>query len=533
MSWTVDIVTQDGTKVVQNVDGVSVTSIRWALNEPTQCTLSIPILSTSLGPDDLVSDDGDTVNEVQVYRDGTLVGWFFPVGIDETPQTIDVTCADPLWLLSRRFVGELYEENLLNNGDFEGGTYTDGNNDVPDNWTNVGISTIDVGFSVNALEGDTICALEDGSATVNQYLHQDYTLPTLSQPTTYVASGYVWVEPLVPFVPTDYEHGVVIARYNSSNVIQDASWGRLNGSTDRFYWTRLAAAITVPANRTGDYLRVWLGCPAGKVYYDAVRLVEVKRLAFQGTDQASIAEELIEHSQDAGYGKADLDIATNCAATGIYRNRVYPFAEHEEILQALRDLAESADGFDYSMVCTPTTKTFTTHYPQKGTLTPVDTFRWQSGTTSNIKSWARSTSLSEASGSVSILGDGTTDSTGRADDREHWWAVDDTAHSGRRLEMLERAPSRANLAELTDHATEIRDALRSPYALELELHRTGTDNWAEQIVTGALEVGDVVTVVIDHGTVQVNGQYRIVELELDPRSEVVRPVVEPAREFES
>lgn len=524
MSWTVDIVTQDGTKVVEAVDGAKVGPIRWVLNRPTTCTVELPILSSSLTPDAIVSEDGDTLNEIQVFRDGALVGWFVPIGIDEDPQLIRLTCADPLWLLSRRFVGELYDTNLLDNPSFNDDTSA-----PPSGWSNNGVDTIETAFSYNAMDPPNVVALECSTASVNKYLYQDFTIPQSTEQTVWMVSAYVWVDPLTPFVATDYEHGVVIARYNASNVIQDAWWARVNDSTDKLYWTRLSAPLKVPPTDGTQYLRVWLGTAEGKIFYDAVRLVEVKRLAYQGQDQAVIAQGLVEHAQDTSIQKADLDIGTDCPGTGIFLNRLYPYAEHEQILQALIDLAEGADGFDFSMVVTETTKTFTTHYPQKGSASSVATFEWGV----NIADWSRSTSIDQAVGSGAMLGPGTTDVDGRADDREHHWTADPLSHSGRRLEAVEMAPSRANLIELEDLAEELVDARKVPSVLELTVHRTDTDDWAQRIVDGTLEVGDVVTVVIDHGTVEVNATYRIVELVLDPETETITPVIEPARTFDS
>lgn len=521
MTWSARLVEQDGTVVVADLDGVTVGPIRWVLNRPTTGSITVPTVTDGL--DELVSPDGVTVREVQIFRGSDLVLWGFPVGVDWGPATTTVQLADPLWLLGRRYVGRLEDVNLLQNGSFEAGDFR--------NWQVGSVDTPSVDLSVNALDGSYVARLESGNPpSVNKAATQDFTVGTLTEPTVYIATGYVWVDGLTAFGQTEYELGLVCQLFNAVGVLIDEWWQKVDDRTDRTNWTRLSVPITVPKH-TGNYtLRVALASPEGVLFWDAIRLVKVERLSYIGTDQTAIAEGLVEHAQDTAYGKADLGILTDCAPTAITRARIYSFAEHENILDALISLAETTYGFDFDVVCT-TTKTFTTYYPSKGSDTGI-TWEWTDGA-SNLVEWSMSTDLSQASGSVSVLGEGTTDSEGRADDREHQWALDAVVHGGRRLELLEQAEARATTSQMRDRAEELVESLACPTSLTLTVHRTDTDDWAADVASGALAVGDTVHVTIDHGPVQVDDDYRIVELELDPVTETIRPALNLSRSLVS
>lgn len=525
MTWSARIVEQDGTVLVEALDGLTVDEVRWSLNRPA--TASITVATLAEGLELLESDDGEVVAEIQLWRGEDLVLWGVPVTIDYRPDVTAIGLADPLWLLDRRVIGDLDEENLLSNPSFEAGTYEDSGLDIPTDWSNDALEDIDVGFSVNAIDGTDICALITDSGGINRSLYQDVTLPASVEPGVLMFTCYAWVDPLTAFDNTspdalaDYELGLV-ARIYDDNVEQVLlAWYPLTTSVDRFGWTRMSVPIEVPEHDFNWTARFELhpALNSGKWYIDACRMVWVGRLSFLGIDQATIAETLVEHAQDPAVNKADLGILTDCPATGVPRNRLYPWAEPTTVLQALTDLADMDDGFDFDVVCTSTTKTFTTYHPLGGTVTAA--FTWGE----NIVDWSIGSGLANAAGSVAVFGEGTTDATGRSDDRERAWVSDPDAHSGRMLEVVEVGQVRANTSELRDQAQGVLDARRVPRVLSLSVREAGVD-WVQEVVDRTLYVGDLCDVVIDHGPVQVDATYRVVEISVDPRTETVKPILE-------
>lgn len=531
MTWSARIVEQDGTLVAE-LDGVTVDEIRLALNQPRTGSISVPTVVDGL--DLLETSDGDTVNELQVYYGDELALWGVPAAINYAPDVTSIDLADPLWLMGLRIIGDLEEENLLLNPSFEEGTYVDSGLDIPNDWVNDSLEDTDVGYSVNAIDGTNIVALITSAGGINRSLVQDVLVGTLTEPTVHIATVYCWVEPLVAFDNTapdteaNYELGLVARVYDGNDpdtdTIIDEAWYKLNDSVDRFGWTRMSVPVRVPVH-TGDYAVRFELHPAlesGKVYYDAARLVAVHRLSFLGTDQATIAETLIEHAQDPTLNKADLGILTDCTATGIPRNRIYPWAEPVTVFDALTDLADMDDGIDFDIVCTPTTKTFTTYHPQGNGSTA--TFTWGG----NITGWTLSSGLAQAAGSVAVFGEGTTDSVGLADDRERQWVSDSTAHSGRLLEVAEMGTVRVNTSELLDQAQGILDARRSPRVLTIQVRDPDVD-WVARVLTGEFGIGDECEVTIAHGPVQIDETFRVVEIGIDPATGTITPVLELQR----
>lgn len=529
MSWRARIVNQAGVVLVDDLDGLTVTELRLSLNQPRTATITVPTITTGL--DSLETSDGVTVNEVQVFYGARMALWGVPVVIDYGPATTTIQLADPLWLLSKRYIGDLEETNLLLNPSFENGTFVDSGLVIPNSWENDALEDTDVGFSVNAIDGSNIVALITDTGGINRSLLQDVLIGTLTEPTVYVGSVYCWVEPLVAFDNTaasgeaNYELGLVVRVYDGSDPdtdeLIDEMWYKLNDAVDRFGWTRMSVPVTVPTHSGNYTIRFELhpALESGKVYWDAARLVQVRRLSFLGTDQATIAETLIEHAQDPTLNKADLGIDTNCAATGVARNRTYPFAEPLTVLDALLDLANADNGIDFEVVCTEAGKVFTTHNPQGNGFTA--SFVWPG----NVVDWTLSSGLGQAAGSVAVFGEGTTDAGGLADDRERQWVSDATAHSGRLLEVVEMGSVRLNIAELYDQAAGVLDASKAPRVLTLSVRDTAVD-WVERVCDGSFGIGDLCGVRIDHGPVQVNHWYRVVEIGVDPATGTISPIVE-------
>jgi hypothetical protein len=81
-------------------------------------------------------------------------------------------------------------------------------------------------------------------------------------------------------------------------------------------------------------------------------------------DQALIAKDLIDHHQAKSYGNFGLD-TSGITSHGVSRSRDYKATELINIIDEIRELGESDNGFDIS--CNPSTRVVTLHYPKKGT----------------------------------------------------------------------------------------------------------------------------------------------------------------------
>lgn len=510
-TWTIKAVDPDGTVRSTSTDA-TIASIELALNHYGSAEISFPTLDAIL--EDLISVDGSVLGELQLWCDADLVGWLIPTGVDAGETTTTLHCAGLGWLLTSRYVGDFADRNLLTNPGFE---------DDLTAWTNTGIDDATAQSSVNAMDGTHVARLEPADAGVNQHLHQVHALAVDDvDAEDYVLTGNVWVDPLTPFTPAIYNLGLVLLCWDGSNYIAGA-WadgGQLTENASRTYWTRLHSHVHLPDRTSGDTweLHAVLMAPSGVVYWDHIRLLRVERLEYNGWDQASIAEALVQHAQDATVNKADLSIDTDCPTTSVPRTRIYPWAGHDNIWDALVELANADDGLDFDIVVTPTTRTFTT-WARRGSVTPVLTVTWGD----NLAALPAGLAFRFAASSCLVTGDGSTDETGRADEIDQVWDADVHAFEGRLLERIEQKPGGpyVNATQMENYATGLVDEGLRPATLELPVHRTDTADPFAMFIAGDLQLGDQIDLVIDHGWILIDHTARVTKIALDPASELV------------
>jgi hypothetical protein len=80
-------------------------------------------------------------------------------------------------------------------------------------------------------------------------------------------------------------------------------------------------------------------------------------------DQFTIARSLIAHHQNKAGGNFGID-TTATTLSGRKRDRVYPGFELKNIFEAVVELSEVDDGFDFNI--NPATRTFDLYYPKRG-----------------------------------------------------------------------------------------------------------------------------------------------------------------------
>lgn len=508
-TYTVRIVNDEGV-LVSHLPNATVDYIEWNLNAPMTASISVPVQTTQLH--DLISQTFGTLNELQVWRDGAFFVWLVPTRIEADATNCVITCSDPLWYFTKRYVGRLYDVNLISNPEFETGIT---------GWTAAAeIGDAHVGGSINAMSGSNILAVHsDVGASVNtNHVQQSVTIAAASSDETYVVSAYSWVEPLIGFIEFQYYPlGLVAMVYDDGgDYVCGSIDGLIRNDDSKVFWTRKRCSVKIPPHAGTYTMKVYLMSPTGKVYYDYTRAVKVEALRYQGTDQAAIFSGLVSHAQDTAIGKADLNITASCPSTTVYRSIKYPYAAHDRILDVMQDLAAKVNGPDFAVECTATTRTFKTYYPQKGSLSV--TLEWGV----NVAEFTWSADFDQAASSVAVTGDASTDEAGDADDVEHLYASDSAALGGKLLEYVEPMPSGpyTYISAMQLRADETLTARKRPIAFSVTSVRHATD-FADMLQAGTLTVGDTASVDISHGIVNVDEQARITSMRLTPATEQV------------
>lgn len=516
--WRVVGVDLDGTLSVEFPDA-RIGPITWELNKWE--TVSVTFGKGSAG--DAVYP---YLREVQVWLDDQLlmVGPIVRPAASEK-GTVVGDVKGPLWYFSRRNIGRAGRENYVVNGDFEEG---------PGGW-NIGYyspvepvanRTFD-NFEwriarLRAMTGRRSLYLELPSASSTEFgISATQFFSATVDPSnrdgdawTLVAYCYIpsadWIE------PNPLGLGMRLGRFSTTEtVLLEAPGGSpiaypapietvevaLDEDTPRDTWVRMEATFVAPVTGQAELIQVDLLSPIGSIYWDRANLVQDEALRFYETDQAEIAGDIVEHLQDPAFGKSDLGIGRNTPATGILRDRLYRFSEHPPGFDALDEFPGLLDGFDHSIEVTPTSKTYTTHYPRKGRFVERASLEWGK----NIASWAWALDGETAANSVVALGQGD------GPDREEGQAIDLGAYgSDLVLETMVVAPPNSPIDALDDIAAEMLATTTYPEILTVKTHRHPTK------LLGVVWPGDFVRVKIETDVVFVNKIFRIVRMVLDP-----------------
>lgn len=490
MAWTAKVVDVNGAVHGTLGDAARIDKIGLELNGPGSFDITLPTTHA----DALLMLPG---REVQILDGATIVAWG-PIirpqaGLKETTWQC---AASPLWYFDHRFMGRADRVNLIANGGFEAGEAS---------WTFVG----GVGHSLDtAIKVEGAQSLKLTGATAN---HQGYATQTYTHAVQYHPNGDAITVAAWVYVPSAgylggaiEDFGLVARRRAADGTIIDAGdVVEIGDDFEKDEWT--AVETLIGGVRQGDTVDVLLFAPHGTAYWDLVTVTLFESLAYVNKDVSFIVEGIVKYAQDLpstyyssfGHGKSNLNIAVNAALTGTTATRVYMFAEHRNILDALLEFVRMGV-VDIDFVYTATTRTLTTYAPRKGALF---------GTTLqldvNMADFTYSWDGERAAGTIVMLG------PGDGPDRPEGGASDPAFLGGVTLEIVESAPDEATVGELDDRAAERLDIAKNPQILEVTT-MPGAG------IIGNLKVGDTVPVVIAHGWVNINATYRVVRLDIDP-----------------
>lgn len=493
------------------------------LNRPDSWTLALG-LTDPKAP--LVLEE--RIREAQLWRGDRLLSWGPMIRPGADKANVAVAGADAMWYFGRRNIGRAGRTSYVPNGDFEDGLAgwdigfsspaetAAGRN--PANW----IAEI---RTDRALTGRRSLYLEQIASPLPEFGFAakqffDWTVDPEASPDgdrwTIVAYAFVvdseWRGPRADSI------GLYLARESTTvfdtvtsadgivtsvpRLIESTS-APIDEYTPRDQWVRLEASLTMEPTGDTEQLHVAIGCPDGAVYFDRVSLVLEESSKFYATDQALIVKALVEHAQDVGFDKSDLNIGTDCPLTGVLRDRVYVHSEHPNIFDAMSEFAELDNGLDLSVAVTPTERTLRTHYPARGVYRPK--CRLELG--KEIADFAWSFDGEAAANSIIVLGQGS------GSGREEGYAIDPTAFAGDlTLEAVFSAAPDTPIDSLDNLAAEFAVAASDPEILAVK-----TIPNLERVI-GVLEPGDWIPVRISagRGALTIAADYRVSRITLNP-----------------
>jgi hypothetical protein len=500
-------------------------AVTYRLGEPEEFSFVLPVGDPKAH---LLLDD--RFREVQLWRGDQLLAWGPAVRPSADKHNLAVTVRGVQWYLTRRAIGKAARTNHLVNGDMEDGTigwrigalspFEPLTNRNPANWSATTATD-------RVLTGRRSLRLEQLASGVPKYGVQASQFLVWEVDPDLSREGDEWTLVAYCYIPSaDWRGpppdgiGIRLDRYSTTETVITQPEGggavetlpkpiesvsaTIDDDTPRDVWTRLEKTLVAPVTGDPEFVSVTLGCPDGAIYWDRAGLSLDERLAFWGTDQAVIAETLVEHLQDPAYGKSDLNLSTDMPATGVLRDRVFPHHEHQIGADALNELTTLDNGFDLSVAYTATTRTIRTHHPRRGSHRPG--FALELGR--NVADFAWTFDGENAANTVVVLG------TGDGSDREEASAVNPSAYAdGLTLETVFSAPPDTPIDSLDNVATETLTVATGPDLLSVSLTAAQP---GQRDPIGILAPGDTVPVTLRAGALTVSDTYRIVELTITP-----------------
>lgn len=511
--WRLVAVDLDGTPRAE-IQNATITAVIDDLNGEGAIEFGLPVLdpkATELPP----------MREVQVWKGDTILKWGPVFRPQANARTLAFTGAGLEWWFSRRHFGKADRTSYVPNGDFENGLA--GWNFAHAYYSNVQAPPAHTIVPFPTMTGKRALRLTGAAADHDTFAEHGFqwVVDDAASPEGDRFSAVVYVYVTSYLGPALENRGLMLERFSSTEPHPDpvlAALGykkslehvfaRIDEDTPRDQWVKLEASlVTPPKAGEPEGIRLVLYPPHGTAIFDRANLVLDEATRFYGTDQAQIAEGIVQHLQDPEYDKTDLLIETNCPPTGVLRDRVWLHAEHENGKGALDDLTDMDDGLDYSVEITPTKRTFTTHYPLKG----VDHLDLVLEYGKNVEDFNWAFDGSVAANQVITLG------AGQGSTREEGVATDLTALEGVSLEEVYVATEGADISSLDNRASARLEVVKNPIILELFLKDT--------TLAGVLRVGDRAMVRINRGYVQVEATYRVVRTVLDPTADKMTAVV--------
>lgn len=515
--------------VLGELENAVLGSITYTLNQPEEWSFT------------LLQNDPKTAlvlnqefHECQVYRGDQILAWGPMVRPAMDKRYLAVGCRGALWHLTRRYIGKANRTNYVNNGSFEDGLagWTMRTNEVANfyDWPGAQAtppinSVVDYPTVIGKYALRLENYVEGADASAQQQFTWTVDVDTSPNGDVWTLRGYAFVESYTA-AATEGGRGLYIERFSTTQLnpdpyVQAVLPGSLLSIQHQFVsmdedtalnrWERHEIGLEIPPKAgEPEIVDIRLYAPVGVVYWDAVGLTLIERLAFYSKDQTSvIAKGIVEHLQDPAYGKTDINIATNTPPSGVLRTREYVHSEHPNGFGALEEFTTLDNGFDFDITYTPTVRTFNTYYPRKGNYKAACLL--ELGVTdgyTNIAEFTWSFDGEAAANSIVVLG------TGDGSDREEGSAVEGSAYSnGQVLEEVFVSPPETTIDALDNMAAERLAASLLPQSLEIQ---TTPPQPGHFDLVGQIWPGDTVPVLISHNNFSASGIWRVVRVVINP-----------------
>lgn len=491
-----------------------VSEVTWELNGPGSLTFEIPTDDSNATAIELIA------TEIQLLRNGSLIWWGVPIRIDATYDTMQVQCVGIFWYFWKRFIGNTGKVNLISNGSFE--------DDAPGfpgdltktaDWTGVGCTFERV--STHKFEGTYGADLAQSVADADTFIYQNVSLTgATGTGTNYELIGWYHIRTDTynsTLTPQEHDQaifgrGLYIERHTAGGEIFPyytmigPNYGTAMGDSRRD-----SVSVWVPPGLTETW-QVRLYAPKGDIVWDNIQLYSDEALTYNRTDQNTIISNLVDHAQDAAYGKTDLNIGYTGSATSVLRDVSWTFVDKANIGDSLLLFTKLASGLDMSIEYpTALTRNLQTYYPSKGSDKSGSYSLDQSA--GQITDWKISDDGENSANAVYYI------SSYQGIIRDEGVAIDNTTFGGNLLEAVYDAGPDDTHAVLQEAATK-RLSLVKNVARAIEITTVPQLSHIDN-----LAVGDTTDITISRGYISLSAvSKRLVKKTLNPQNDTMKLV---------
>lgn len=481
------------------------TRITWQLDAPTMAEFDVAVDDPVVVALPLPNVGTTPPREIQIYRNGHLLFWGPVVSrrLSSAERVWHYTAYDPLWYLTRRNMGEAERKNFLSPSTFDADM---------SGFSAAGAvsSTID---NTRYLIGGGSLRLSCASSGEN-FRRKIVTVTSGSLGLALFLTAWVYVDAFT--APAYARRGAFLGRVGASG---PGAYGfsTVDETTPLGTWIRMSCHVNMPPNKT-EAIDTRLYSPDGVVHWDGVTLTVQESLGFvvenspggAGWDQVLIAQTTCDYLSGAlpvgsPYTKSNVQIHTAGAPSGVIKERVYPFTDHQPGYEggvgsgALDEWTRAEQGFDCRIDYDSTTlRTFRTYYPFVGItwsepfayINTVDGFGVPNGSNWGIVAYDWQETIEGSATDVAEIS-----SFGDDSGREEGAFFDDTALGGLTLELVEAAPTAAPLdlldAVAKQRGVQLARPISTPILTMVEPRDPATQTVLVTLI-GALMPGDFI-----------------------------------------
>lgn len=482
--------------------GAKIGDTTWTLNDWPTTTVELPKGAPRIRQVQAIT------SELQLYRNGELLDWFVPLRPQGRPVGPEFKCAGIAWWLSRRHIGKANRTNHLKNPGFEEPLVLN----PLDGWVANERLTASERVQDWRFLGDWALSLQQNVANIDSYAVQ-HVPAAGAQLWTLAAWAHLRTDtadmPVGTFDQAFDGRGLFVAAIQSTTgEVRAQAFAPL--SPRNFHEQggsyRCEVSLAPPADFDG-YLDVRVYAPRGKTVWDACTLTLNEGLKFHQVDQVDIVKALVAHAQDPAFGKTDENIAAAGVGRGVRRDKVWNYADHDNIWQVIKNLTQLDAGPDVDVEVTRTTRTLTVYDPARGQVRDDVAYRWGG----LILDYGWDEDGSQACDRVTALSDGD------GPDREEGYAVDETGTwGGHALETVVGLP---------DTPIYLLDPFARRYLTARADVSVGRITVPAEGTIGRVRTGDTIPIEIDDDWTQVTGLWRVVQMTLHPDSDTLDLVV--------